>query len=561
MKKYIIVTLSALIIMSCSKDLLEKAPIDTLNPSIFWQSQEDAIAAVNNLYSHLPVIRTTLYREIMTDFAIGSSGDEGRNNVLEGTTDASSGIYHNYWRNYYTRIAATNYFLDNVDKVQDINETLLRRIKAEARFIRAYAYLELTMDFGDVPLITETITVSQGASIERTNRFEVFDFIILEMEQIVSDLQNRSQQHADRSEIGRATSGAALALKARAAIYAGSLAQNFGGAEPDQYFSKTVEASQQIVSSGQYELYPDFSELFSYEAQYSNEVIMSRIYTKDFIPHSTFQNNAPQALTGRPIIDLSITRAIVDLFQMKDTGKSIDADGSGFIPQSPYWGRDPRLEATVFLPAYNDTSYSSIIDGKRWDPRPGLPASIRVSDVLSQQGGATKSGFALRKYINPEEDRGQGANDGVNLILIRYADVLLMYAEALIELNQNLGIAVDLINQVRQRAEMPTLANSGFSATDLSSQSALREIVRRERKVELALEGHRLYDIRRWKIAENLIDGPIEGMTYEDYATKEITTFVWTTRVRIFTPSRDYLFPVPMGERDINPALTQNPGW
>lgn len=561
MKRFIIFILSLIIAGSCSKDLLDKAPVDTLNPSIFWETQADALAAVNNLYTHLPDARTTLYREMLSDFAIGNSGNDGRNNVLEGTVDASSGIFSNYWRSYYVRIAATNYFLANVDKVKSINAELLERIKAEARFIRSYAYLELAMDFGDVPLVTKPLTVSEGANIKRTPRFEVFQFVISEMDEITDKLPLYSQQIAS-GEVGRVTQGAALALKARAGLFAGSVAQNFGGADPGEFYTKTVEACSQIINSAQYGLYPDFSKLFSYDAEYSNEIILSRVYMKDVLPHSTFTNNAPQILSTSPYIDINITKSLVNQFQMQSTGLPTSSTGSGWDPTDPYLGLDPRLEATTFLPAYDDDSYCSVIDEKRWDVRPGLPGSLRVRDVINQTGESTKTGFALKKYINPEQDRNQKGNDGTNIILIRYADVLLMYAEALIELNQDPALAQNLINQVRTRAQMPELLNSGFSESDLLDQAILREIVRRERTVELAMEGLRFYDIRRWKIAENLIGGPVEGMTYIDYKTKEETIFYWVARIRNFNPERDYLFPVPTSEIIINPGLLpNNPNW
>lgn len=560
MKRYILITVIALLCVSCREDLLDKAPKDSLNPSIFWNSEEDAEVAANELYAHLPTIRNWLYKEMISDFAIGSSGDGGRNDALEGTSDANGGLYRRTWSDGYTRIAATNFFLENIDKVESIEELTIERYKSEARFIRAMVYLEMVMDFGDVPLLKHTVTVSKGASVKRTDRYEIFDFIITEMDEIEQWLPFASELTAERA-IGRVTKGAAQALKARAGLYAGSVAQNFNGPDPTKYFESAREACIQIINSDEYALYPDFSQLFSYEAEYSGEIIFSRIYMKGFLSHGTFINNAPNMISGNSFVDITITKALVDKFQMKETGKSIDAEGSGYNPVNPYFGRDPRLEATMYLPAFNDTSYCSIIDDKRFDPRPNLPSSMRVKDVLSLNGGATKSGFVLKKYINPEKDAFQGANDGTNLILFRYGDVLLMLAEALIELNMDLPEAVSQINAIRERAGMPVLESSGYSSADLQNQSILREIVRQERSIELAMEGLRFYDIRRWKIAEELIDGPIEGMTYEDYKTKEITTFYWVSRVRIFDPEKDYLFPIPSTEREINPDLTQNPGY
>lgn len=561
MKKYIIILIGSLFWASCSDDLLEKYPINTLNPSIFWENEKDAAAAINNLYTQLPDQRNWIYSEMMTDHAIGSSGDNGRNNVLEGTTDSNNGAYKTYWTDYYTRIRAANYFLENIENVKDMDAALRARMIGEAKFIRAFAYLSLTMDFGDVPLITKTLSVSEGASVTRTSRFEIFNFIINEMDQVAPALPSRSTLFANGKEIGRVTSGAALALKARAALYAGTIAKNFGGATANDYFTKSLAASDAVINSGQYELYNDYSKLFSYVAEYSKEIIFSRTYTKDFLPTPFFMNNAPRELTGRATVDLSISKALVNQYQMKASGMSITNPNSGYNPNDPYLGRDPRLEATMFLPAYDNTSYCSTVKGKRWDVRPNLPASLKVADVISDQGGGTKTGFAMKKYINVTEDAGQGANDGTNLILIRYADVLLMNAEARIELNQGLDVALARINQVRERATMPKLEDSGYTAADLSNQAKMREIVQQERTVEIAVEGLRIYDMKRWKIAEKLIKGPVEGLTYIDYKTNQPVTFFWETRVRIFTPERDYLFPIPASERLINPGLTQNPGY
>lgn len=561
MKKYIIILIGSLFLANCSESLLDKYPVNTLNPTNYWKTEKDAIVAVNNLYTKLPDQRTWIYSEMMTDHAIGSSGDNGRNNVLEGTTDSNTGTYKTYWSDYYTRIAAANYFLENIEKVKDMNSAMRSRLIGEAKFIRAFAYLSLTMDFGDVPLITKPLSVSEGASVTRTNRFEIFNFIINEMDQILADLPSRSTIFADGKEIGRITSGAALSLKARAALYAGTIAKNFGGATPNDYFTKSLADSEAVISSGEYELYNDYSKLFTYAAEYSKEIILSRTYIKDYLSTPFFMNNAPRELTGRSTIDLSISKALVNQYQMKATGMSITNPGSGYNPNDPYLGRDPRLDATMFLPAYNNTSYCSIVKGKRWDVRPNLPASLKVADVISEQGGGTKTGFAMKKYINITEDAGQGANDGTNLILIRYADVLLMNAEARIELNQGLDVAAAMINKVRERVTMPKLENSGYTGADLSSQTIMREILQGERAVELALEGLRVYDIKRWKIAEKLIKGPVEGLTYVDYKTGKTVTFFWETRVRIFSPERDYLFPVPASERLINPGLTQNTGY
>ncbi|WP_373494343.1 RagB/SusD family nutrient uptake outer membrane protein [Aquiflexum sp.] len=551
----------AIVFVSCDDDLLDKYPADTLNPSNFWTSESDAEAAVNNLYTRLPEFRGWMYREILSDYAIGSSGDEGRNNVNEGTNDANAGFYRTLWNDYFRTIAATNYFLENIDKVPNLSVSVRNRMSGEARFIRSFAYLNLIMDFGDAPLITRSLTVSEGASIARTGRFEIFNFILNEMDDIVDDIPSRTEYIGAGKGIGRVTSGAVLAIKARASLFAGTLAKNFSGPAPVSYFQACVSACQDILNSGEYNLFNDFGRLFKYDGQYSNEVILSRMYSKDVLSHNFFNNNAPQELTGRATVDLSISRDLVNRFQMQATGRSISDPLSTYNPNDPHLGRDPRMEHTVFFAAFDNTSHVSIVNGRRWDMRPNLPADLKVADVLSQLGGANKTGYAVRKYIDEDRDAGQGNNDGMNLILFRYADVLLMYAEALVELNQEMTKAVDLIDMIRTRAGMPVLSESGYTASDFQNQNTMRSIVHQERSVEMALEGLRIFDIRRWKIAENVIDGPVPGISYIDYETGELVHHNWFTRVRIFDPARDYLFPVPEAERQINPNLGQNTNW
>lgn len=545
--------------IGCNEDLLEKTPVTTLNPSIFWSTEQDALAAVNNLYTYLPVIPTWINREMITDFAAASIVANINNTIAEGTADSGTKAFQDWWEVAFKGIAATNYFLENVDKVKDLDELLSKRMKAEARFIRAFIYLTLAMDFGDVPLLTRTVTVDEGSSVTRNDKYEIFDFIISEMDEIESELPTRSD-HLKQGEIGRVTNGAAFALKARTALFAGTLAKNFGKSSlSSPYLVKSVEASEKIISSGEYGLYNDYNKLFSYNAEYSNEIILSRNYAKDLLPYSFYMNYAPYTLSNRSAT-MSVTRDLIDKYEMKASGMGITKTGSGWNPSDPYLNRDSRLEATVFLPAYNNTSYCSIIKGKRWDVRPGLPANLKVPDVINSTTSNIRTGYVIKKYIN-EEDAGQGGNDGTNLILIRYADVLLMYAEAKIELNQNLNLAKEKINMIRLRAGMPAIENSGYTANELADQSIMRSIVRNERSVELALEGLRLFDIRRWKIAENVMDGYVKGFSYMDYKNGNIVDVVWNISLRKFDSNKNYLFPIPAAERSINPSLTQNPGY
>ncbi|HLR31430.1 MAG TPA: RagB/SusD family nutrient uptake outer membrane protein, partial [Fodinibius sp.] len=201
-------------------------------------------------------------------------------------------------------------------------------------------------------------------------------------------------------------------------------------------------------------------------------------------------------------------------YEMKN-GMEIDEQGSGYDPSNPYDNRDPRLRYSMFV--YGD----ELPDGQTYDPRPGLGGA----DDIMRSFTTTSTGFNIKKYVN-DEDLADPTNCGINIILQRYAEILLTYAEAKIELGEIDQSVYNAINEVRQREDvmMPVIDNTG------QSQNELREIVRHERKVELAFEGLRYFDIRRWEIAPEVMNGPIRGITsvqntYADQSDWEVTDF------------------------------------
>jgi hypothetical protein len=237
------------------------------------------------------------------------------------------------------------------------------------------------------------------------------------------------------------------------------------------------------------------------------------------------------------------TKKLADAYRMSN-GKEITDPTSGYDPRNPYANRDPRLRFTVYLAG------DVLPDGKIFNSKPGSG----TADAVDFSVFSTSTGFVLKKYIN-REDLAQPLNGGINLVLIRYAEVLLTYAEAKTEINQVDQSVVDAVNRVRQRSDvnMPAISN-------VPAQAEMREIIRQERVAELAFEGLRYFDIRRWRIAETVIPGTVAGITYTDNSgavkTVELQSFQ-----KVFNKSRDYLWPVPQRELELNPALKQNPGW
>ncbi len=506
----------------CSKGLLETVPNDRISTEIYWKTDKDAILASNAVYTYL---------EGVNIFSWDGMSDIGHTNipfavnavVERGQMDVQNGIVLNEWQNDYAGIRSANAFLANVGKIKATDKDRIESLKGEVKAIRAYLYIKLASLFGDVPLVTNEITLEESRNLTRESVDKVWDFIAAELTDAAGVLPNA------QTDKGRITKGAALALKARALLYAGR-------------YSEAAEAAKQVMDLNVYGLYPSYQNLFTYAAENNKEVILDKEFVKDTYRNNAFGYMAPysQQASGSTFVPL---KKLVDAYQMNN-GKDITDPAGGFDPYDPYKNRDPRLSYSIY------TLGDQLPDNKTYDSRPGSG----TADAVGYTYLATTTGFNVKKYIN-KEDLGQPGNCGINIILIRYAEVLLTYAEAKIEADQIDQSVADAINEVRQRADvnMPPL-------TAIGSQEEMRNIVRHERMVELAFEGLRYIDIRRWKIAENVIPGKLYGMTYTDN-TGTLQTIQIQSFEKTFDKSRDYLWPIPQKERDINPALTQNPNW
>lgn len=509
------------LLSSCANNLLETIPNDRISSDIFWKTEKDATLASNGLYPSLDAL-SIFDIDGVTDIAHTNQLYQAEANIEKGDYNALNSRPLTEWTNAYKGIRLANDFLGNVDKVQTINTDLISRLKGEARTLRAYQYIKLVAMFGDVPLVTTTIGIDDGRSLKRTPSDQIWDFVMKELTEAAAVLPLK------QADIGRITKGAALALKARAALYAGR-------------YQEAVDAAKAVIDSKTYSLYASYANLFSYAAENSSEVILDKQFIKDLYSNNVFSSMGPysQRTAGNTYVP---TKTLVDAYTMAN-GKEISDPSGGFDPNNPYNNRDPRLRYSVFVPG------DDLPDGKKFDSRP----KSGTADAVGNTYLATSTGFVLKKYIN-KEDLTTGGNCGINIILLRYAEVLLTYAEAKIELNQIDASVYDAINQIRKRSDvqLPVLA-AGLS------QKQLREAVRKERLVELAFEGLRLYDIRRWKIAEKVMSGDVYGMTYLDGA--ELKTIQITSFTRVFDPNKHYLWPIPQKERELNPDLSQNTGW
>lgn len=523
LRNIILVLFLTATISSCSKDLLETIPNDRISTEIFWKTDNDATLAANAVYTYLDDIPTYFSWDGMSDIGHTNVPFDAYAIIEIGQHDALNGIIFDFWTNSYAGIRSANTFLENVDKVQTVNPQNIEILKGEVKVLRAYYYMRLAALFGDVPLVTTEITLEESRKLTRTPVSEIWNFISSQLDEAAQILP------ITQKEKGRVTKGVSQALKARAMLFAGR-------------YSEALASAKEVMDLNIYSLYPSYENLFGYAAENNTEIILDKQFVKDTYRNNVFGYMAPysQQSSGNHFVPI---KKLVDSYQMKN-GKEISDPSSGFNPEDPYANRDPRLKFSIYVLG------DILPDGKVYNPKPGSG----TSDAIDFTYLSTSTGFNLKKYIN-KEDLAQPSNGGINLILLRYPEVLLTYAEAKIELNQIDQTVLDAINIIRQRPDvnMPLLTNLG-------SQEEMRAVVRHERLIELAFEGLRYFDIRRWKIAENVIPGKIYGMTYKDndgtLKTVDIQSFDKT-----FVTNRDYLWPIPQKERELNPNLTKNPNW
>lgn len=516
MKNRIIISLflGVFFIVGCD-DRLDILPTGTVAEEVYWERQRDAVTAVNAVYRELDDETMIKQLDGVTDLGYrapsgpGTLHDVGAGNIVP-SNDAITGI----WERYYIGVRKANDVIANIDQVEIGDPEVLSRVEAEARFLRAYFYTQLTSLWGAVPLIEEPIAISEN--VPRTAKDQIVDFVISELDNIINN--NLLPLSYEGENIGRATLGAAHALKARIALR-------------NSRWATARDASQAVMDLDIYDLYPDYEGLFQYEGQNSSEVIFDRQYAPGGQTYGAFGYSASSIGGGSTVEPL---HGLYELMEFKGPQN----------PDNPYENIDPRWNYTVYYTGQP-------IGNSTYNSRPDSPTPDRVQVSES----ATQHGYNLKKWVDYENDRENPSNGSINLIHIRYADVLLMYAEAKIELNEIDQSVYDAINEVRQRPTVDMPAITGGKTRD-----EMREILRRERGVELAFEGLRLFDMNRWGIGERK-EGVARGSYFYNEDDDEWTLYDIGFD-RSFNPDRDILWPIPQNEMNSNEEINENnPGY
>ncbi len=540
LKQKIYVTLFTALLLaigiSCKK--LDLAPTDRFSELNFWLYSNNVNNALNNIYGGMYNSGYVFFNEGLSDNAAAKAGDIDA--IASGNYTIDISRFREEWAYYYGGIKSCNIFLQNVDQNQTLADDVKSRMKGEVQFIRAWLHFRLMNWWGDVPLLTKDITPDEAKSIARAPKAEVLTFILQELDEAAAVLPAKEQYAA--SDNGRITKGAALALKARVLLYQGDR------------MADVVTTCEQLMNSnanGAYALVSNYTDLFSDKtiSKVNAESILSLQYVPSLKTWGDYIDFAP-ITAGARTNGLSPSQELVNSYVMLN-GKSISDAGSGYDEDNPSKDRDPRLTATVVYDKYNwidpDGSIQIIYI------RPGAtPAGQPTSNEYSNAGQGTATGYYWRKYWDPNQAAGMAF--GTNIHLIRWAEVLLDYAEAKQSLGQmNEEVWNRTIKMIRQRA--------GFTddgALNYPASGDVTQIIRNERRSEFAMEGLRVDDIRRWKLSETAMNGWMHGAKYGDIGTDDGYLQV---KLRKFDASRQYLWPVPPSERALNPNLTQNPNY
>ncbi|GGE95948.1 RagB/SusD family nutrient uptake outer membrane protein [Flavobacterium limi] len=532
-----------LLLVSCED--LDLAPEDRFTDATYWTSVEKAQTFLNTAYSQMQSSSRFFYNEGLSDNAYNGRGDnEGAASIAAGIYDPSLGRLKSEWNDRYAGIKTCNLIIENIDRVPNADPAVIARMKAEARFLRAFQHFQLTTWFGDIPLLKKDLSLKEAQTMTRTPHAEAVQFILDELDAITPLLPKNTE--LPNAERGRITKGAAAALKARVFLYEGR-------------WEDVIDTTEDFMAMtyGQYGLFSSYEGLFEAKNEYNSEDILSLQYVIPTEPRSwgEFFDMAPIS-AGARLNALAPTQELVDSYIMLN-GKKINETGSNYNENNPYVNRDPRLTATVVYDQYNwkkpdgSTSIIYIKPGSYPDGDPNKPGP----DEFVQGSSATATGYYTRKYFDVEH--GTDLKSGINLMLFRYADILLMYAEAKNEMGQMTSTVWDqTIKALRTRAGFTDAAALSFNSS--LNQTGLQEIIRNERRTEFGMEGLRIFDIRRWEIAEDVLNGYAHGAKF---GPSSVDNGYLRVNLRTFDPDKHYLWPVPRDERLINTNLSQNPNW
>jgi hypothetical protein len=501
----------------CSKKFTETESLTQIASENFWKSEQDAQLAINGIYDvlqdralysgNLNITAGLTMFDCLGDNLFNNYQWQGPGNFMTGIITPSHGLFNGIWVSSYRGIARANAAIENIEKMplSLINQDKKNALFGQALFLRALFYFNLAVYYEDVPLITK-VQALEDAYVVKNTYAEVKAQIIADLK-AAADILPVSYPSA---QYGYATKGAALGLLARFHLY-------------NKEWQDVVTVTTTLMTLG-YSLNTSYAQLFTELGETSREIVFSVRFNQDVSNNGELLS---ATFTGNPAIDRNPMPNMVKDYYCTDgrpiTSSPLYNPGTPTNNAAQKNNRDPRLTASVYF------------RGDIW-----------LTD-LNRAFATTPTTYGLKKYIRTTSVSASGiaafSPGGQDFIVIRYADVLLMRAEALTELNQ-LTDVYGLVNQVRQRVNMPKVQNVEGASL---SQNAMRDVVRHERRVELAFEGLRYFDLKRWGDIQNAFDRA-RADKVPGYAP-------------IYLPGKSEVFPIPLNDLNVNSNLVQHPAW
>ena len=539
-KSKFLVVICLLMFFGCSKKY-EAEPLGLINDDIIFDPADKNADYTKQFlygtYNQLPDWYNRVdggFLDAGTDDALpsrfGTQPDFYRMGRISSVT-----LPDNAWSRNYMGIRRVNLFLSKI-AVVPTTATLKTQWKAEARFLRAYFYFELIKRWGGVPIVGDKVyNLSDDLNISRSTFDECVNYIVSELDAIKGELLPATVPDADW---GRANIGANLALKSRVLLYAASPLNN--PTNDQSKWTAAANAAQEVKALGIYTLTSNW--VANFYATKNTEFI----FIKESATNANIEiNNGPigyQQGAGTT----SPSQNLVDAFLMAN-GKMISDPSSGYDLNNPYANRDPRLTGTVMH------------NGKQWLGRP-VETFEGGQDKPGGNRTQTRTGYYLRKFMGAFEGSTAYSNQPHHAILFRYAEVLLNHAEAVNESNGPISdVLADLV-LIRKRAGIAAGADNLHGLSNSLTRADLRDIIRNERRIELAFEEHRTWDLRRWKLAEVVLNQPVRGVKIERNGAALTYTYFDAAK-SVFDASKMYLYPIPQTEILSNTKMVQNSGW
>jgi len=563
-KNLVYIGLIALLLVTGCDSALERYPLDVPSAETFYTNETEIQGGVNACYSFVVAsgngyLNPEFSWDALADVVFIRGGGFAQN-YLMSTLDYKDGYFRSLWLNMYQGIGRCNLMLEKIEANKDkITADKVKQFQGEVYFLRAYYYLRLTNMFGDVVYLDKPVTsVADGKAVTRTPKADVLKKIYADFDQSATLLTGSAIK-----TLGRVTSGAAMSYKARAAL------QN-------NDWATAAAAAKSVIDSKKYSIMPSYAVLFT-ESVLNSAANTEQILTQN---HLVTANNATafaQYTSARSVAGgfttIVPTQNMLDSYLCTD---GLDISKSPLYDKTkPYDKRDPRMRYSFVLPG--DMWNGFIYDTRKDKPQTLNAAGVLVKNLDSYNSTEFTSftGYLVRKYYDFKYITKLTQCE-TPFMLCRYAEVLLTFAEAKIEMNQIDADCLNAINLVRARGDV------NMPAVSALSQAEMRRIVRNERKVELWNENLRYQDLLRWKRAEVVLTRPIFGrpvlgdpsgykpVQFDEYGDPVYDEANYVPhpsvdyRVLIrtsFNKNRDYLWPIPETELSLNPGLGQNPGW